>query len=137
MTRTLFVFPTAKVYPTDLENTISKIPGILETAVVGIPDHEHEGFTLPICFVVKGINETEESIIEKIKELCYNIYPEYSQPKRIYIRESLPLTKVGKIDYLALERIANCEFSNDFCNTHNYKKREDASYFAHIDHNVE
>lgn len=88
MTRTLFVFPTAKVYPTDLENTISQIPGILETAVVGIPDQEHEGFTLPICFVVKEIDETEENVIEKIKELCYNIYPEYSQPKKIYIRES-------------------------------------------------
>lgn len=104
MTRTIFVFPTAKVYPTDLENTISQIPGVLEVAVVGIPDSEHDGFSMPICFIIKEENYKEESVIKDIDKLCYNLYPEYARPKKIYIRRSFPLTKIGKVDYRALEK---------------------------------
>lgn len=106
MTRTLFVFPTAKVYPTDLENTIAQIPGVFEAAVVGVSDSSHEGFSIPICFITIEDNYQPETVINSINTLCQKNYPEYARPQKISIRDFLPLTKVGKVDYRALEIIA-------------------------------
>ena len=105
MTRTFFVFSNSdsKIYPTTMENAIAEIHGVEEVAVVGIPDHEHEGFSLPICFVVKDENYTNESVKNDIEILCRDLFPDYAQPREICIKEYFPLTKVGKVDYRTLE----------------------------------
>ena len=43
-------------------------------------------------------------IMEQIKLLCLEQLPEYVQPVDYKFRESLPLTSVGKIDYISLEK---------------------------------
>lgn len=106
MTRTIFVFPTAKIYPTAIENVISTVQGVLETAVVGIPDSEHEGFETPICYIVSDKNYESDSIINNVTQLCETTYMKYERPQKIALIDSLPLTKVGKIDYRALEELA-------------------------------
>lgn len=42
MTRVLFVFPTAKVYPQLLESEISKVEGVCEVVICGMPDYENK-----------------------------------------------------------------------------------------------
>ena len=42
--------------------------------------------------------------MEQIKLLCAEQLPEYVQPVYYKFRESLPLTSVGKIDYISLEK---------------------------------
>ena len=106
MTRTIFVFPTAKIYPTAMENVISSVQGVLETAVVGIPDSEHEGFETPICYIVSDKNYESDSIINNVTQLCETTYMKYERPQKIVLIDSFPLTKVGKIDYRALEELA-------------------------------
>lgn len=106
MTRTIFVFPTAKIYPTAIENVISTVQGVLETAVVGIPDSEHEGFETPICYIVSDKNYESDSIINNVTQLCETTYMKYERPRKIVLIDSFPLTKVGKIDYRALEELA-------------------------------
>lgn len=103
MTRMIFVFPTAKVYPQAMETTISKVDGVQEIVICQIPDEEHEGFFLPMCVVVPEKGYDEDKVKENVQTLCEVAFPEYAIPKKVYVRASLPLTKVGKTDVRALE----------------------------------
>lgn len=103
MTRVLFVFPTAKIYPQSLESAISKVGGVREVAICGMPDSEHDGFQVPICFTVLEEGYESEQVINNIDTYCKTEFPEHARPKKIYIKEKMPLTKVGKPDIRALE----------------------------------
>lgn len=103
MTRVLFVFPVAKVYPQSLESAISKVDGVREVAICGMPDSEHDGFQVPICFIVLEEGYESEQVISNIYAYCAREFPEHARPKKIYIKEKMPLTKVGKPDIRALE----------------------------------
>ncbi|MBQ8823499.1 MAG: AMP-binding protein [Lachnospiraceae bacterium] len=103
MTRMLFVFPTAKVYPQSLESAISKVDGVREVAICGIPDSEHDGFQVPVCFIVPDVEYTSEQVIANVEAYCEEAFPEHARPKKIFIKDAMPLTKVGKPDIRALE----------------------------------
>ena len=103
MSRMLFVFPTAKIYPQSLETAISKVKGVLEVAICGQADLEHDGFQVPLCVIVPDRNYGAEDVKKNVLEFCYVNFPEHARPKQIYIRQSMPLTKVGKPDIKALE----------------------------------
>ena len=103
ITRVIFAFPTAKIYPSALESAISKVPGVREVVVCQTPDKEHEGFYVPISFIVPEENFNTLNLIDNINALCERDFPEYARPKNIYLRDFLPLTKVGKPDVRALE----------------------------------
>lgn len=103
MTRVLFVFPTAKIYPQSLGSAISKVDGVREVAICGMPDSEHDGFQVPVCFVVPEEGYASAQVINNIDAYCVREFPEHARPKKIYIKEAMPLTKVGKPDIRALE----------------------------------
>lgn len=106
MTRMIFVFPTAKIYPQALESAVSKVAGVQEVVFCEIPDKEHEGFFLPVCFVVPDGSCGADEVRSNIAQYCDETLPDYSCPKHIYIRDHLPLTRVGKPDIRALEKEA-------------------------------
>lgn len=103
MTRMLFVFPVAKIYPQSLESAISKVDGVREVAICGMTDREHDGFQIPVCFIVPEKGYTSERIISSVEAYCEEAFPEHARPKKIYIKAEMPLTKVGKPDIRALE----------------------------------
>lgn len=106
MTRVIFVFPTAKIYPQSIESEISKVPGVREVVVCEIPDKQHDGFFLPICFIVPEDGYLIDEVRTNIQNYCEQVFPEYSRPKTVYFKSQLPLTKVGKPDVRALEKEA-------------------------------
>ena len=106
MTRVLFVFPTAKVYPQSLESAISKVEGVREVAICGMPDYEHDGFQTPVCFIVLEDGYEAEQVVANVQIHCEETFPEYARPKKIFVKEAIPLTKVGKPDIQILEREA-------------------------------
>jgi acyl-CoA synthetase (AMP-forming)/AMP-acid ligase II len=80
------------VFPNELENVISMCPGVVECAVIGIPD-EKQGEAIKV-FVVKsdpGLNE------EDVARYCRQNFTGYKIPKHIEFRDDLPKTNVGKI----------------------------------------
>ena len=103
MTRMIFVFPTAKIYPQALESAVSKVAGVREVVFCEIPDKEHEGFFLPVCFVVPDGTCDADEVRTNVEQYCEETLPDYSRPKHIYIRDHLPLTRVGKPNIRALE----------------------------------
>jgi len=113
MTRTIFVYPTAKVYPNAMENVISKIPGVNDVLVGEIEDKEHDGFGVPICFVIPEKSANLRYIKETIGVVCEKVFADYARPEEIYFMDEFPVTKVGKKDVRTLEeKVKNKKISS-------------------------
>ena len=80
------------VYPNEVEECIASHPGILEAAVIGVPD-EGTGEAVK-AFVVL----TDKSLTEAdIRAHCKSHLTPYKVPKRVVIETDLPKSNVGKI----------------------------------------
>ena len=80
------------VYPNEIEEVIASHPGVLECAVIGVPD-PRSGDAVKAFVVKKDPNVTPEDIIK----FCGTQLTNYKVPKQIEFRTSLPKTNVGKI----------------------------------------
>jgi long-chain acyl-CoA synthetase len=80
------------VYPNEVEDVIALHPGVLEVAVVGVPD-EKSGEAVKAFVVKKDPALTEAEIIAWCRERLTG----YKVPKRVEFRDELPKTNVGKI----------------------------------------
>lgn len=95
-----------KVYPSVIENVILNDKNITACCTVGVKDRKSSQGQLPIAFVVKSGNESDDAVKSELFELCKNKLPEYAQPIDFIFIDALPLTPIGKIDYRALEKQA-------------------------------
>lgn len=106
MTRMILISPHSKIYPAAIEDAISKVPGVQEVAFCAVPNENQDGFYTPVCFIVPESHLNAEAVRQAVDEFCTSKYAEDTRPKHIYIRDHLPLTRVGKPDILALEKEA-------------------------------
>lgn len=92
------------VFPSQIEDSISKVPGVRMACVIGVP-HPYK-MQVAKAFVVKADpSESDESLRTRILAHCERTMLQYAIPREIEFRDDLPRTKVGKIDFVALERI--------------------------------
>ena len=80
------------VFPNELENVISLCPGVVECAVIGIPDAK-TGEAIK-AFIVKDDPTLTE---DQVNAYCHDNFTAYKRPKHIEFRDELPKTNVGKI----------------------------------------
>lgn len=80
------------VYPNEVEEIITQHPGILEAAVIGVPN-ELTGEALKAFIVKKDPNVTEADV----KAFCRQYLTAYKVPKIYEFRQELPKSNVGKI----------------------------------------
>ena len=80
------------VYPNEVEEVIAMHPGVLESAVIGLPD-EKSGEVVKAFVVRKDPEPHAEDIIKH----CHEQLTNYKVPKQIEFRTELPKTNVGKI----------------------------------------
>ena len=80
------------VYPNEVEEVVANCPGVLECAVVGVPD-EKTGEAVKLVIVKKDPSLTEA----QVREFCRANLTGYKQPRVIEFRAELPKTPVGKI----------------------------------------
>jgi len=80
------------VYPNEVEDVVSQLPGVLECAAVGVPE-EKAGEAIKLVIVRKGESLTEE----QVRAHCRANLTGYKQPKVVEFRTELPKTPVGKI----------------------------------------
>ncbi len=97
-----------KVYPKRIEDTIMKHPLVESCMVVGIDDLDYAQGKLPKAYVTLKKGTTVFNIESELEILCKKLLPEYSQPVDFEVRDSFPVTNIGKFDYHALE-IEACE----------------------------
>jgi long-chain acyl-CoA synthetase len=80
------------VYPNEIEEVIASHAGVLECAVIGVPD-SRSGEAVKAFIVKKDPNLTAEEVIK----FCTTQLTGYKVPKQIEFRTDLPKTNVGKI----------------------------------------
>ncbi len=80
------------VYPNEVEGVVAMHPGVLECAVVGVPD-ANTGEAVKL-FVVRRDPELSK---EALLAYCHDELTAYKRPKIIEFRDQLPKTNVGKI----------------------------------------
>ena len=80
------------VYPNEIEDVLSQLPGILECAAVGIPD-DKAGEAVKVVIVKKDpkLSETD------VRAWCEANLTGYKRPKVVEFRADLPKSTVGKI----------------------------------------
>ncbi|HXF47246.1 MAG TPA: long-chain-fatty-acid--CoA ligase [Burkholderiaceae bacterium] len=80
------------VYPNEIEDVVASCPGVLECAVIGVPD-EKSGEVPKVFVVKKDPALTEQQVLEH----CRKNLTAYKVPRYVEFRSELPKTPVGKI----------------------------------------
>ncbi len=80
------------VYPNEVEDVITQMPGVLECAAVGVPD-EKAGEAVKVVIVKKDDKVTAADV----KAYCEANLTGYKRPRIIEFRADLPKSPVGKI----------------------------------------
>ena len=80
------------VYPTELEEVLATLDGVMECACVGVPDAK-TGEGVKLVIVKKNPDLTEA----QVRAFCKENLTGYKQPKVVEFRAELPKTPVGKI----------------------------------------
>jgi acyl-CoA synthetase (AMP-forming)/AMP-acid ligase II len=87
------------IYPVEVENVLAQIPGVRETAVIGIPDEKYGEALLAFIAMTDGFAppSTEEMV-----DFCRNKLAGYKIPRQLEIIDALPRNPTGKIQKMVL-----------------------------------
>jgi long-chain acyl-CoA synthetase len=80
------------VYPNEVEDVVAQLSGVMECAVVAVPDGQ-TGEAVKLVIVKKDPALTEA----RVREYCRANLTGYKQPKVVEFRAEMPKTPVGKI----------------------------------------
>ncbi|MBN2183829.1 MAG: AMP-binding protein [Candidatus Krumholzibacteriota bacterium] len=88
-----------KVSPKEVENAIYSLEGVVEAAVIGVPDDLFGEAIKAFVVIREGSGLTENIILAH----CAKNLEDFMVPKYIELRKSLPKTSTGKITVKGLE----------------------------------
>ncbi|MBK6981251.1 MAG: AMP-binding protein [Betaproteobacteria bacterium] len=91
------------VYPAQVEAIIREHPAVAEVCVIGVPDPAQVE-RVEACVVLRDPAQAGEAMAEAIIHHCRERLIKWSCPRAVAFVPSLPLTRVGKIDYRELAR---------------------------------
>jgi long-chain acyl-CoA synthetase len=91
------------VFPSQIEDVISALPDVRLVCAIGVP-HPYKMQVVKAFVVPQSDNADHKKLEELIIGHCEKHLISYAIPKEIEFRDELPMTKVGKIDYVELER---------------------------------
>ena len=86
------------VYSSEVEQTVSAIPGIAGVAVIGVPDEHWGEAVVAVVQLEAGATVTADEIISDSKEKIGSV----KAPKRVEFVVDFPKTPIGKIDKKAI-----------------------------------
>jgi malonyl-CoA/methylmalonyl-CoA synthetase len=87
------------VYPREIEAALDALPGIEESAVIGVPHHD---FGEAVVAVVKASSGglVEQEVIDALARTLAR----FKLPKRLYVVDELPRNAMGKVQKSELRR---------------------------------
>lgn len=94
------------VWPLEMENIIKKHPAVDNCCVVGVPSLNSTQGEYPMAIVIlkDEYNLSHNDIESQLRDLCLSYLPERDVPYGYtFSNEQLPLTGVGKIDFLKVQ----------------------------------
>jgi len=95
-------------YPAEIERILGEHDGVLQAAVVGVPD-DRLG-EVPVAFVVRARRNpaTEEQLIEFTRERLAT----YKVPRAVFFLNELPMNAIPKVDKVVLANVARELFTS-------------------------
>ena len=81
------------VYPKEIEEKIDTLPGVVESAVIGVPDPDFGEAVTAIVVARSGHALTEHDVITMLKAEIAN----FKVPKRVHFVDDLPRNAMGKV----------------------------------------
>ncbi|MCI3946712.1 long-chain fatty acid--CoA ligase [Pseudomonas syringae] len=97
----LIIVSGFNVYPNEIEDVVMAHPKVASCACIGVPD-ERSGEAVKLFVVPRDSGVS----VEELKTFCKENFTAYKVPKQIVLRDSLPMTPVGKILRRALRDLA-------------------------------
>ena len=93
------------VYPKEVEQLLDTIPGVVESAVIGVPHADFGEAVVAVVVPVIGQSLSDVDVIAFCKENIAN----FKVPKRVMIVDELPRNTMGKVQKNVLrERFNDC-----------------------------
>jgi long-chain acyl-CoA synthetase len=84
------------VYPTEVEDVIREVPGVADSAVIGVPD-ELTGEAVVAYVVATGAGTGAAALADAVRAHCAERLARFKQPTRVEVVDELPLTVTGKV----------------------------------------
>lgn len=81
------------VYPREIEQVIDKLPGVNESAVIGLPHADFGEAVTAVVVCEKGHNLDETQVIRHVKDQLAN----FKVPKQVIFLDQLPRNTMGKV----------------------------------------
>jgi long-chain acyl-CoA synthetase len=91
------------VYPTQVEEVLSRHPAVAAACVVGVPDPAQIE-RVKAYVVLADPSQAGEAMQQGLIAHCREHLIKWSCPREIEFRRDLPKTRVGKVDYRSLMR---------------------------------
>ena len=81
------------VYPAEIEGYINELPGVAESAVVGVPDADFGEVGVAVVIAKPGATLDPAAILLQLKAMLAN----FKIPKRCFVVDELPRNTMGKV----------------------------------------
>jgi len=81
------------VYPKEIESEIDAMPGVIESAVIGVPHADFGEGVTAVVVCNKGAGVTEASVLKALDGRL----AKFKMPKRVFVVDELPRNTMGKV----------------------------------------
>jgi fatty-acyl-CoA synthase len=92
------------IYPAEIENQLVTLPGVAESAVVGLPDARWG--EVPVAVLVRAHDATGQALTaEAVLQHLQSRIARFKLPRRVVFMDSLPKSALGKVQKPALQAL--------------------------------
>jgi malonyl-CoA/methylmalonyl-CoA synthetase len=81
------------VYPKEIESEIDAMPGVIESAVIGVPHTDFGEGVTAVVVCNKGADITEAGVLKALDGRL----AKFKMPKRVFVVDELPRNAMGKV----------------------------------------
>jgi malonyl-CoA/methylmalonyl-CoA synthetase len=81
------------VYPKEIESEIDAMPGVIESAVIGVPHADFGEGVTAVLVCDKGAKVDEASVLKALDGRL----AKFKMPKRVFVVDELPRNAMGKV----------------------------------------
>ena len=103
----MFIMGGFNCYPAEIENALVEHPGIVQAAVIGVPD-ERMG-EVGMAYLVRATGKADDTGGEAIIEWCRGRMANYKVPRYVEFVDELPMNASGKVTKFVLRQRARID----------------------------
>jgi len=81
------------VYPKEIESLIDELPGVTESAVIGVPHRDFGEGVTAVVVLNKDATLTQDQVLSAIKDRL----AKFKQPKAVLFTDQFPRNALGKV----------------------------------------